>query len=105
MGKYLMAKADVSAKTVLREGQYDSIDDQIIIDTPGKIWSLIHPDAKLNLICLSLPAAEEICGGSNHSRSGLSVFGCFLLSGAAEVVSRRGTEGRFAMRTDLVPRS
>ena len=57
MGKYLMAEADVSGKTVLREVQYekgDSIDDQIIIDTPGKIWSLIRMQNPISFTSASL---------------------------------------------------
>jgi len=45
MGKYLLIEAGLSVKTVLREERYergDSITDQIIIGTPGKIWTLLQ---------------------------------------------------------------
>lgn len=44
MGKYLLAEAKISIKTILREERHergDKLSQQIIIGTPGKIWSLI----------------------------------------------------------------
>jgi len=45
MGKHLLVEAGLTIKTVLREERFergDSIGDQIVIGTPGKIWTLVN---------------------------------------------------------------
>jgi len=44
MGKHHLAEAGLSIKTILREERYskgDSMTEQIVIGTPGKVWTLI----------------------------------------------------------------
>jgi len=45
MGKYLLQEAGLTVKTILREERFEkgeSLPDQIIIATPGKVWTLIN---------------------------------------------------------------
>ena len=44
MGKYHLAEAGLSIKTILREERYekgDKMSEQIVVGTPGKVWSLM----------------------------------------------------------------
>ena len=45
MGKYLLEEQGISVKTILREERYergDSMKEQIVVGTPGKVWTLIN---------------------------------------------------------------
>ena len=45
MGKYLLVEAGLTIKTVLKEERFergDKITDQIVIGTPGKVWTLVN---------------------------------------------------------------
>ena len=45
MGKYMVQEAGVRVKVILREERYErgaTMEEQVIIGTPGKVWTLIN---------------------------------------------------------------
>uniref|UniRef100_A0A7S0JBB2 RNA helicase n=1 Tax=Calcidiscus leptoporus TaxID=127549 RepID=A0A7S0JBB2_9EUKA len=70
MGRYLLEPAGIGVKTILREERYErgaTLNEQIVVGTPGKVWTLINmrvlDTSKLKIFVLDEADEMLLLGG------------------------------------------